>query len=587
MKSFRLTFYSSLILIAGLIISSCSKKSADNPVAPKSSAKAITSFSITIGGSAIAGTITDKAIALTVPFGTSVTALAPVITISDKASVSPSSGTSQNFTNPVAYTVTAEDGTTQTYTVTISIGESSAKKITSFSFAALSPAVSAHINDTTYAITATVPATTDLTALVPTIAISANSTISPASGVVQNFTGTVSYTVTAQDGSKQIYQVTIKKAASITQTIDCSNIPTELKDLGAGIDYIVTCNLSLTGGKVLTVDPGVTIQFQGAASGITITDGAALKMLGTAAKPIVLEGTAGTAGSWTGIQIASNNTENQWQYVTVEDAGAGKYPAGLLIGDSYLADVNSGTQMVINNCTFSNNKGYGIWEYDNKYIYPRIIFSQFSSNIFKTNTYSAMNVTIDALGKLDTKSSYVNNTGNFIQVTGVDGLHNNITVQALDVPYVITNYMALHQKLTVSPGVIMEFNTDCGFVLSEGTLIANGTASSPIKFIGYNTGAGTWIGLSLGNNDPDISLKYCVIDGAGSNKPNGSTACPTDTKAALNFFPSCNSWSTLGTVSNCTISNCGGYGIIYKKGAAIVITSNIFSNNVQANVLTY
>ena len=48
------------------------------------------------------------------------TAIAPEVTISNAATVVPESGASQDFTTPVTYTVTAEDGTTQhAYTVTI------------------------------------------------------------------------------------------------------------------------------------------------------------------------------------------------------------------------------------------------------------------------------------------------------------------------------------------------------------------------------------------------------------------------------------------------------------------------------------
>ena len=42
---------------------------------------------------------------------------APVITVSDGATVSPASGVEQDFSDPVTYTVTAEDGTVKTYTV--------------------------------------------------------------------------------------------------------------------------------------------------------------------------------------------------------------------------------------------------------------------------------------------------------------------------------------------------------------------------------------------------------------------------------------------------------------------------------------
>ena len=57
-------------------------------------------------------------LALTVPFGTEVTALVPTI-VHTGASVSPASGAAQDFTSPVNYTVTAEDGSTQAYEVTV------------------------------------------------------------------------------------------------------------------------------------------------------------------------------------------------------------------------------------------------------------------------------------------------------------------------------------------------------------------------------------------------------------------------------------------------------------------------------------
>ncbi|MFH1129592.1 MAG: immunoglobulin-like domain-containing protein [Patescibacteria group bacterium] len=87
---------------------------------PLSSAKAITAFSFSEGS----GTVNESthAIAVTVPYGTNVTALVPTVVVSAGASVSPLSGVAQDFTSPVTYTVTAENGTTQTYVVTVTIG---------------------------------------------------------------------------------------------------------------------------------------------------------------------------------------------------------------------------------------------------------------------------------------------------------------------------------------------------------------------------------------------------------------------------------------------------------------------------------
>jgi len=49
------------------------------------------------------------------------------------STVQVSGSTSNNFTTPVVYTVTAADSSTQDYTVTVSVALSSAKAITAFS----------------------------------------------------------------------------------------------------------------------------------------------------------------------------------------------------------------------------------------------------------------------------------------------------------------------------------------------------------------------------------------------------------------------------------------------------------------------
>jgi hypothetical protein len=79
-------------------------------------AKDITTFSFT--SLTATGVFTGTNIAITVPFGTDVTALVPTIT-HNGVSISPNSGVARDFTNPVAYRVTAADASTQDYTVTV------------------------------------------------------------------------------------------------------------------------------------------------------------------------------------------------------------------------------------------------------------------------------------------------------------------------------------------------------------------------------------------------------------------------------------------------------------------------------------
>ena len=87
----------------------------------RSDAKQITAFTISgqVGDTAIDQSA--HTVAVIMPYGTDVTNLTPTITVSNKASVNPASGTAQDFTSSVTYTVTAENETTQEYTVTVTV----------------------------------------------------------------------------------------------------------------------------------------------------------------------------------------------------------------------------------------------------------------------------------------------------------------------------------------------------------------------------------------------------------------------------------------------------------------------------------
>ena len=66
-------------------------------------------------------TISLTDINVVLPFGSNVTAIAPIYTVSANATGSPISGTPRNFTTPQTYTITAEDRTTRAYTVTVTV----------------------------------------------------------------------------------------------------------------------------------------------------------------------------------------------------------------------------------------------------------------------------------------------------------------------------------------------------------------------------------------------------------------------------------------------------------------------------------
>ncbi|HEY8929041.1 MAG TPA: DUF5018 domain-containing protein, partial [Mucilaginibacter sp.] len=235
----------------------------------KSSFKDITAFSF--GGLSpevkcvinnTAKTITGK-----VPVGTNLSKLVPTIGVSAKASVKPASGTVIDFTKPVPFTVTAEDGSTVVYTVTIiAANKSAAKDILSFAFNGLTPAVKCTINNTAKTITGTVPAGTDLTKLVPTITASDKAYIKPASGFAANFTKPVSFSVTAEDGTYVTYVATILTGSTSAKDL----LTLSFKQLNSA-NYKVSINNTahtLTASFDPTIDPTALAQT------VTISPGA-------------------------------------------------------------------------------------------------------------------------------------------------------------------------------------------------------------------------------------------------------------------------------------------------------------------------
>lgn len=100
------------LLTVLIALSSCKKKSSENEILEfrfaSLNVEAIINESL-------------KTVEAVVPYGTDVTTLEPIIVVSNQATISPESGVPMDFTNPVTYTVTAEDGSQSIYTATVSV----------------------------------------------------------------------------------------------------------------------------------------------------------------------------------------------------------------------------------------------------------------------------------------------------------------------------------------------------------------------------------------------------------------------------------------------------------------------------------
>ncbi|WP_396591876.1 hypothetical protein [Allomuricauda sp. R78024] len=136
MKKRHVNLWGILFLIT---VASCSKDDGNEIEEPtKSNLKQITAFifksdSNTALAIDISASIneTDKVISVTMSYGTDITALTPEITVSDKAEVNNSSN---DFSGTVKVTITAEDGSTVTYDIVVTVESNNTNNILSLTF---------------------------------------------------------------------------------------------------------------------------------------------------------------------------------------------------------------------------------------------------------------------------------------------------------------------------------------------------------------------------------------------------------------------------------------------------------------------
>ncbi len=192
-------------------------------------------------------------IAVTVAFTTDLNSLAPVYTISAGAEISAPIVSINGESCTVEYDVTAEDGTTiKHWTVTVTKAPVSHDAfITAFTFAGQKAGSEATIISDTengiYTVNAVAEWNTNITTIAPTVTISDNATVDPESGVAQDFTNSVTYRVTAEDGTTiNAYTVTIVNdpdACINPATVNVTDITTTTATLGWAQAYTETSYL--------------------------------------------------------------------------------------------------------------------------------------------------------------------------------------------------------------------------------------------------------------------------------------------------------------------------------------------------------
>lgn len=430
-----------------------------------------------------------------------------------------------------------DDSTPDPVTKIISAG----KQITSFKI--VTPAATGIIDTTNKLITVTVPIGTSFTSLVTDITIAAGHTISPASGIAQNFTSPVVYTVKRPDNTTTNWTVSVATAGvNVTQDITASVTWTSDKT------YFVTGDINVENNAVLTIQPGTVVKFN-AGSSLTIgysTNGTLIAN-GTAANPITFTSNAAVpaAGAWEGLYFDSHTLNNSsLSYCLIQFAGS---------NSSYGALNVSGCDLSVDHCAISNSASYGVWTY---YTNNYGGFSTFTNNTITSTVKYGIYIHAQKVGTIGTGNVLTSVPGIFIT-----GDYNSTTSQTwrnLLVPYVVDSEMDIDGTLTIEPGTTFKF--EAGGWIGVGyntatTFTADGTSLLPITFTTNSSSpvAGAWRGITFyDNTQTNTKMNNCIINYAGSNANYGALHMVGESSIVF---------------TNNTISNSSSYGVVADANA--------------------
>jgi len=357
---------------------------------------------------------------------------------------------------------------------------------------------------------------------------------------------------------------------------------TTLRDLGLPVDYIFNGSiLYVQNNAVLTIEPGVTIQFRKSSGELYIQDGASLKAMGTADKHIQFTGPVDDKGSWYGIFIrtarTSDELKNELNYTEILNAGGGS-PSGLNTALQVEGTVD------INNCLISGSATNGIELYDVGD--GGTVLTSFSNNTIsdcnnapiRTDYYAGTN----ALRNMDNTNTFTGNAEAYIHIANSQYGGGEVTVGNMTLPnlkgypWYFENYLWLagDQNFTVEAGAVLIMGSHCRIeVPINSHFIADGTAQAHITIKGLRSEAGYWDGIHIYSQTVGTKLNYCDIsDGGGEENSYMSNIY----LYSGNGGGSANSYLEM---NNTTVSNSQRYGIHCHDYDARYSRATIISSN--------
>jgi hypothetical protein len=385
--------------------------------------------------------------------------------------------------------------------------------------------------------------------------------------------GPVSDGATAESGSDD--GAVVDEAVADSSQPACASYTSITADISTSqtLDgcYLVEKKITITNNAVLTIAAGSVLVFK-QDTGFYVEPDGAMKAEGTAAEPILFTGETKTRGFWNGLRFHNNDSSNNiLDHVVVEFGGGEKFPYG---EQANVAVTSSGlpVTMTITNSILRQSAGFGC------FIDQLTTLSSFANNTLTGNATGAAFVEDDAVSQLDASTTCTGNDADIVWVAA-SGITASQTWPALDVPYLIDGDLHIGQSpgvtLTLSPGTTFRLRENSGFTVgANGTLVAKGTAGSPITFTWADQGK-HWQGILFHNSDtPNVLERVVVSYGGGKAPAYGDKA---------NIALTSSGFSARLTLTDSQISNSAGYGAWVCSTCTLTQSGhNMFSGNAES-----
>lgn len=341
----------------------------------------------------------------------------------------------------------------------------------------------------------------------------------------------------------------------IYESIYASSVTSEPVISDFGLPYKLTGLVKFN--KSLTILPGAEVYFTRTA-GMIVTGN--FNMNGSVSNPVVMDGLTGESGAWNGIYVKNGNT--LITNASILNAG---YRA--LEGLSDPAALTVEGTLTMQNSEVSGSSGMGIFLKDNAYIQYT---ENFSGNTVQYNMTSAIRIGFDDVHKVlqdNTISAYSSSVPAIEVRNGKSDNLGTWTNLDAEIDYLVIEDVTLRttKSMNIETGSKVQFAS--GTVLNIlGSLDASG-----VTFSGAEQTAGYWEGIIISTDD-HIILNNCIIrDGGGGSEE----------KANLIIQPSAVSVS----ITNSSIINSAGYGVLIKAGASGFDINQPVSNNTLEGTL--